>query len=377
MAEAWGTLIELIGLVLVSVFDAFLYWCAAAGWALPVVLAVGAVSMRRFGSEYLIACVTLLNLSALNGYFAAIWFGLDSAMLVFQSLIPFVVYAAGPAIWYGLQAYLDPLFRFRSSYLIHFLPGVAATLITAAYLYSHEVGLLPPDAPVSFTALLAIGFALSLVYGLVSLQRFWNIYQEDDGNDQATRYRHRFLWVMGTVFIVLGLTSYLVLIHQAISPLVPLAFSALLLTVNVSLYCRHPEMFQILLESIQSAPHRRTTLPQGVVTHLQNRLAELMEQEQTFTRADLSMPALAELADVTPHQLSEYLNFYVGSNFSRYLNGYRIEEVKKRLVSSPSKPILDIALECGFNTKSTFNAVFADITGMTPSAWRKSHRGAG
>lgn len=374
MQEADGTLIQLVSLILVSIRDVFLVWCAATGWAAPVLLAVGAASMRRFGPEYLIACVILLNLSALNGYYAALYFDLDNTALLFQSLVPFVIFGAGPAIWYSLQAYLDPLFEFRLVNAFHFVPGVLASLVTAVHLYGSVLNLTPLPFQVDVTKGLSLGFGVSLIYGLVSLFRFLKISGQEDSSDQATLYRHRFLWIVGVVFIVLAITAHAVLVQQSMNPIVPLAFSALLLTTIVFIYCRHPELFAVVMESIQSAPHRRTSLPDAIVTHLQSKLGELMEHDKAFIQPDLSMPGLAEQAGVTPHQLSEYLNFYVGSNFARYISGYRIEEVKKRLISSPAKPIIEIALECGFNTKSTFNTAFSDITGMTPSAWRKSHK---
>ncbi|MDX1694319.1 MAG: helix-turn-helix domain-containing protein [Ketobacteraceae bacterium] len=381
MPDAWTALGHLISLVFSSVVEVFIIWFAVTGWALPFVLAIGAASMRKLGQEYIIACIVLLSLTALNGYYASLYFDFSNTFntfgnhtLFFQSLTPFVVYAGGPAIWYSLQAYLDPLFRLRPPDLIHFIPGILASLIMGFYVYSTEADLWPFSFTLHPHRWLLIGFIFSAIYGVISLVRFVKIYQEDDGKDQATRYRHRFLWVTSVVFTVLSVTACLVLVAQAISPIVPLAFSTLVLTFTVAFYCRYPQIFEILMESIQSAPHRRTALPEALVTHLQHSLAKLMEEDKVFLQSDLSMPRLAELADVTPHQLSEYLNFHVGSNFSRFINGYRIEEVKKHLSGSPGRAIIEIAMECGFNSKSTFNTAFSDISGMTPSAWRKNNK---
>lgn len=34
--------------------------------------------------------------------------------------------------------------------------------------------------------------------------------------------------------------------------------------------------------------------------------------------------------------------------------------------------LLGLAFECGFNSKSTFNAVFKEVTGLTPSMYAES-----
>jgi len=60
-------------------------------------------------------------------------------------------------------------------------------------------------------------------------------------------------------------------------------------------------------------------------------------------------------------------------NFYTFINEYRVEEVKKRLVDHQYDHLtfLAIAYECGFNSKSSFNFIFKKSTGMTPSEFKK------
>ena len=48
-------------------------------------------------------------------------------------------------------------------------------------------------------------------------------------------------------------------------------------------------------------------------------------------------------------------------------------EVKKRLAdeASVNKTVIAIAYECGFSTKSSFNAVFRKSEGITPTEFRR------
>ncbi len=62
-------------------------------------------------------------------------------------------------------------------------------------------------------------------------------------------------------------------------------------------------------------------------------------------------------------------------NFYSYINAFRVEEFKERVVSQKYThlTILAIALDCGFNSKSTFNRIFKQATGITPNEFVKSH----
>ena len=56
----------------------------------------------------------------------------------------------------------------------------------------------------------------------------------------------------------------------------------------------------------------------------------------------------------------------MGINFVTYLNLVRVEHAAFELRHTEKK-FTDIALSCGFNNVRTFNRVFKEITGCTPS----------
>ncbi|MDX1905985.1 MAG: helix-turn-helix domain-containing protein [Bacteroidia bacterium] len=103
-------------------------------------------------------------------------------------------------------------------------------------------------------------------------------------------------------------------------------------------------------------------------------LLAVMETRQPYLQQDLSLPALAEAAGLTPHALSYLLNTGFGENFYQFVNRYRVAE-SQRLLTDPSLAHLSmvgIAYEAGFNSKTAFNTAFKKITGLSPSAWRQS-----
>ena len=70
--------------------------------------------------------------------------------------------------------------------------------------------------------------------------------------------------------------------------------------------------------------------------------------------------------------LSHVINASFNQNFRDFINSYRIEESKSRLVQDDMN-ILNIAYEVGFNSKSAFNTAFKKFTGMTPKEYRKKN----
>jgi len=99
-------------------------------------------------------------------------------------------------------------------------------------------------------------------------------------------------------------------------------------------------------------------------------------KERPYLEPDLTLPKLAENLNVPHHHLSQVINEIYGQNFFDFINKYRVEEVKAKIVDPKFQKysILGIALESGFNSKSAFNRVFKKFTGTTPSEYRDSQQ---
>jgi AraC-like DNA-binding protein len=78
------------------------------------------------------------------------------------------------------------------------------------------------------------------------------------------------------------------------------------------------------------------------------------------------------------------INRGVGKNSNDLVHEYRMREFqhRARLPANQHLTLLGSALDCGFNSKATFNRVFKKMTGKSPSEWVSdggndgvSHRG--
>lgn len=119
--------------------------------------------------------------------------------------------------------------------------------------------------------------------------------------------------------------------------------------------------------------YQHSNLKLEEITQLSEQLKKLMEEEQLFLDAQLKLADLSNALSIQPHQLSQVISQGLNSNFYDFINHYRIELVKKRLIDQKhlQENILTIAYNAGFNSKTAFNMAFRKFTNTSPSAYRK------
>lgn len=86
---------------------------------------------------------------------------------------------------------------------------------------------------------------------------------------------------------------------------------------------------------------------------------------------DLDLAELARRLGTNTAYLSRGLNEGLGLGFAEAINGLRVEHVAVRLRDGTDGDILTLAIDAGFGSKATFNRVFKERFGVTPSAYRR------
>jgi AraC-like DNA-binding protein len=124
-------------------------------------------------------------------------------------------------------------------------------------------------------------------------------------------------------------------------------------------------------QAIDKKKYEKSGLTPAAAGDLRQRLRYLMQDQQLFKEADLSLTDLAERLNVHPNYLSQLINETEGKNFYDYVNSMRVEAFLK-MASLPENQrftLLALAFDCGFNSKSAFNRYFKKTTGMSPSQY--------
>ena len=121
----------------------------------------------------------------------------------------------------------------------------------------------------------------------------------------------------------------------------------------------------------------RVLMDEYEVSVATDQLDHIMNHDMRYLDTSLSLRILAEEADVHPNKLSWMLNDRIGMSFNDYVNSFRLECFKKKVLDPVNKnyTLLGLAFESGFNSKSTFNDYFKKKTGLTPRKWIKQQGG--
>ncbi len=103
-------------------------------------------------------------------------------------------------------------------------------------------------------------------------------------------------------------------------------------------------------------------------------LKKSMSDDKLFLNPNLNLSILSQQTSIPQKTISFVLNQNLNKSFSEFVNEYRIEAFKEKLLQpeTDNLTIAGIALECGFSSQATFQRIFKQSTGISPSEFRRS-----
>ena len=99
-----------------------------------------------------------------------------------------------------------------------------------------------------------------------------------------------------------------------------------------------------------------------------SKLLDLIQGEELYRNPRLTLSNVADALNTNTKLVSTIVNSGFQMNFNDFINHYRIEAIKNKLESGEhiTSTLLGIALDCGFNSKATFNRAFKKSTNLSP-----------
>jgi len=119
--------------------------------------------------------------------------------------------------------------------------------------------------------------------------------------------------------------------------------------------------------------YKKSALNAKTSQDILNRLTSITRNDKPYLNNTLSLPDLAEKVGVSHQHLSQVINEQLHMNFFDYINSYRISMAQKLIINPlpHTLTILDIAMEVGFNSKSSFYTAFKKQVQLTPVQYKK------
>jgi len=293
-----------------------------------------------------------------------------------------VLFLAGPLYYWFFNSTLAQ--KNKISW-IHFAPALICLLtiipfyakglaFKLEYIHSKDLSVvsLPPTRAIYYGFL----YLQLFFYWVLSLRLLYQPLIDPDGR-KTKRFKSVRNWLNGFhyafgIFMVIYLGSYLIL------TLTQFNYGEILYVAQLSLALLvHAIGYFTLKESTlfrDYHPKKLEVKKSGNEQEIKQKILDLMTGEKPFLNQDLTLPEFSRMLFLSPVIVSRVINQEFQSNFSDFVNKYRVEEAKKLLMDQRYNhyKVEAIGQEAGFNNKVNFNRVFKKCTGMSPSKLKYS-----
>lgn len=184
--------------------------------------------------------------------------------------------------------------------------------------------------------------------------------------------QYLFCWDL-FIFLERETSSLMALQHDNLPPLIEL-IQKILITVSIFYFVIHqltlkPNFFEEAKTDKINSPLK--AIDEQVLSKLNKEI-----DKKIYLREGLSIRQLAEVLQSKEYKLRQLINQQLGfKNFNEFINNYRIKDACALLSNSEKKEltVMEIAYATGYTSLPPFNKAFKNITGLTPTAYRKEH----
>jgi AraC-like DNA-binding protein/flagellar biosynthesis protein FliQ len=336
--------------------------------------------------------------------------------------IPFQhLYFIGPIVFFYVQTLLNPSFRFRKQHFFHLLPGILYLLYSLTIFIVDKVILkkyyfLADGEDKDFKTWYQLTGSLSMLFYFFASIRYFNLYKKlmfqvvSYADSLVFKWMRNFLYsflvmvVINIVFFAVPFIPSFAKMHYIVNWWQYFSFAIIFYYIAITGYSNSIETkipFKLNLLFYKPAlllPIREKQkdsaeepiedievidITDYVIEEPQDnnfldawkvKIELLLNEDQIFRDPELTLTKVAKLLKSNPSIISRVINQGYKQNFNDFINSYRVEAVKIEFQKAEFKTytIFSIALDCGFNSKTTFNRSFKKATGLSPKSYISS-----
>jgi AraC-like DNA-binding protein len=121
-------------------------------------------------------------------------------------------------------------------------------------------------------------------------------------------------------------------------------------------------------------PNGNIVLTEKQILRMDQLVKDYLETNKPFLQHRYSLKDLSDGTNIPLHHLSAFINKHYGVNYNDFINGFRVEYCKQKILNREceQKKLEAIAQESGFSNRNTFTSAFKKVTGINPSEFVKS-----
>jgi AraC-like DNA-binding protein len=330
------------------------------------------------------------------------WYDSHDAYTSFMFYFPFeTTIWMGPTLYFYFLSLTDTKFKLTGKHLPHFiLPLISAGLTLAKMVVDftffapfpieeyNQYGTKGPWADILRSIPFQVISYISFFNYLFLTRKQYNSYRNYIRENFSSTDNIEFEWIRNILYAV-GAAITIFLVFEILGLFFPgtltyrfdwyayfcmgiiifyISISGLL-SLNRNLYRLHfkPEP----PEPSSDIPIENPNKQHPIDETLRSLLNEHLMINKPYLEPELSLTDLAKQLKTNPSILSKLINEGFGQHFNDFINEYRIRELMGKLKQGEHKQqtLLGLALDCGFNSKATFNRSFKKLTSMSPKEW--------
>lgn len=336
----------------------------------------------------------------ISNIFLAIWFLINAlnfaGLMIPNGLTTYIkigylpfLFLNGPLLYLYIQSLIKINFKLKISFLLHLLPFV---FISIYRLFNITWSVNPSsfyevNMPLNYL-IIYILISISILGYLTAIFISWVKHRKNLFNYFANTSQSRTLTHIIIILSLFAISS----IFEFFAPLLPWFNSQQTDSVfwfnqfNLGMFA-----FILLIAGLLQSPifiqkpinteekkeenikYQRSGLTKEQLLRNKLGIIQHIETNKPYLNPDYNLEMMARDLNISRQNLSQTINDELNKNFYQLINEYRANEFKKYLNDPKMNHItfLGLAYEAGFNSKSSFYRVFKEITGETPSEYRK------
>ncbi|MEQ9265822.1 MAG: helix-turn-helix domain-containing protein [Balneolaceae bacterium] len=319
------------------------------------------------------------------------WYS-ETSYKEFLFFMPFQqLFLIGPVFFFYVKTLLNKELKLTWKDLLHFLPAILyliyslivfitdKLILEEFYFYADDM-----DKDLDFWYQMT-GLISMLFYLFLSLKYYLN-YRKISVREVSFADEIAFKWIQNFA-VAFSLILVLRILFFILNPewgefgskyWYYLCFSILLLYISIAGYSNTikatlelDSSFMVRSEPLQNdeSEENKDELQETVLLQdWKDKIIQLFEEEHLYKNPNLTLTNLANLLNTNRNMISKTINQEFEMNFNDFVNEKRAEAVIERLKKGEhtATTLLGIALDCGFNSKTTFNRAFKKHTSTTP-----------